>query len=162
MAESTRDFFQASEVAKLIGMPQRRLIKFVESPGYRVKPSVRVGKGQGAPRLYSQTDVLSIALAWWLFQSGFRSQVIGEVLGESQTATILAASSEWKAETANHIYLVVRSDMAGKESPSQDVFGVVLEDALAVIKQSSGQYGFQILPIGALLSQLWKNLRAIE
>lgn len=160
--EATRDFFQASEVAKLIGMPERRLIKFVESPGYGVKPSVRVGGGKGAPRLYSQTDVLSIALAWWLFQSGFRSQVIGLVLGDSRTATILAASSEWKAETANHIYLVVRREMARKENADQDVFEVVLEDALVVIKQSGGQCGFQILPIGSLLSQLWKNLRAIE
>ena len=142
-------------------MPERRLIKFVESPGYGVKPSVRVGGGKGAPRLYSQTDVLSIALAWWLFQSGFRSQVIGRVLSHSRSATILAASSEWKAETANHIYLVVRREMARKESPYQDVFDVVLEDALAVIKQSGGRSGFQILPIGSLLSLLWKNLRGI-
>jgi hypothetical protein len=162
MSEATRDFFQASEVARLIGMPERRLIKFVESPGYGVRPSVRVGAGKGAPRLYSQTDVLSIALAWWLFQSGFRSEVIGQVLGHSRVATILAASSEWKPETANDIYLVVRRQMESKETPYEDVFEVTLENALAVIKQSSGWSGFQILPIGSLLSRVWKNLRAME
>lgn len=162
MPEAMRDFFQASEVAGLIGMPERRLIKFVESPGYGVKPSVRVGAGKGAPRLYSQADVLSIALAWWLFQSGFRSDVIGQVLGHRRVKTILAASSDWKPETANDTYLVVRRYMERKETPYDDLFGVTLENALAVIKQSSGSSGFQILPIGSLLSGVWNNLRAIE
>lgn len=160
MSEAMRDFFQASEVARLIGMPERRLIKFVESPGYGIKPSVRVRAGKGAPRLYSQNDVLSIALAWWLFQSGFRSKAIGRVLGRPEVAKILAASSDWKPETANSRYLVVKREMAREESPKQEVFEVELENALATIKASE-RHGFQILPIGSLLSQLWMNLRAI-
>ena len=160
MPNTPRDFFQASEVARLIGMPERRLIKFVESPGYGIKPSVRVRAGKGAPRLYSQDDVLSIALAWWLFQSGFRSQVIGRVLGRPEVAKILAASAQWKPEAAGRRYLVVKREMARDEPPKQEVFEVELENAFAAV-ESSERHGFQILPIGSLLSLLWKSLRTI-
>jgi len=154
-----KDFFQTSDVARLIGMPERRLIKFVESPGYGIKPSVRVKAGKGAPRLYSQKDVLSIALAWWLFQAGFRSQVIGRVLRLPLVVKTLLASSEWNSKTADRHYLIVKREMMMGEPPNQEVSLVELEGAFAAVK-STGQHGFQILPIGSLLSLLWSKLRA--
>jgi hypothetical protein len=153
-----KDFFQASDVARLIGMPERRLIKFVESSGYGIKPSVRVKAGKGAPRLYSQEDVLTIALAWWLFQSGFRSQVIGRVLRLPAVVKALLASSEWNAETAGRHYLIVKREMAAEEPPDQEVSVVELEEAFAAVK-STERHGFQVLPIGSLFSLLWSKLR---
>jgi hypothetical protein len=134
------------------------VIKFVESPGYGIKPSVRVKAGKGAPRLYNQNDVLSIALAWWLFQSGFRSQAIGRVLRQMEVRNILAASTDWNPEAASRHYLVVRREMAKEEPPEQVVFEGDLEKVVAAIK-ATVRCGFQILPIGSLLSLLWKRLR---
>src|SRR5712692_8887704 len=151
-----RDFFQTSDVARLIGMPERRLIKFVESPGYGIKPSLRVKAGKGAPRLYSQKDVLSIALAWWLFQSGFRSQVIGRVLRLPAVVKTLLASSEWNAETASHRYLIVKREMAAEEPPNQEVSVVELEEASADWVTSFTSLG-QIADDGRIVMALYKR-----
>jgi hypothetical protein len=158
MDAGTNRFFQASEIARLIGMPEKRLIKFVESPGYGIKPSVRTQAGKGAPRLYSLNDCLRVALAWWLFQAGFRSQVIGRVLSVPAVAKSLVASSEWNAKTAGRRYLVVKREMAIKEPPDQEVSVMDLEQAFVDVK-STERHGFQILPIGPLLSLLWSKLR---
>src|SRR5439155_16087448 len=95
---------------------------------------------------------------WWLFQAGFRSQVIGRVLGLPAVAKSLVASSEWNAKTASRRYLVVKREMAVNEPPDQEVSVVELEEAFAAVK-STERHGFQILPIGSLLSLLWNKLR---
>jgi hypothetical protein len=158
MTEGVREFFQASEIARVIGMPEKRLIKFVESPGYGIKPSVRVRAGKGAPRLYSLRDVLSIALAWWLFQSGFRSQVIGRVLRDPAVSDLLSASAARKSEAANARFLVLKREMSKDEPPNQQVLLSNLDEAMSAIRLAD-RHGFQILPIDSLLSVLWRRLR---
>ena len=158
MESGKNRFFQASEIARLIGMPEKRLIKFVESPGYKIKPSVRTQAGKGAPRLYDLEDCLRVALAWWLFQAGFRSQVIGRVLSVPAVGKSLLTSSEWNAQTASGRYLVVKREMAVGEPPDQDVSVVELEEAFHAVA-STERHAFQILPIGSLLLLLWNKLR---
>lgn len=74
--------FDSSEVCELVGIGQLLLNKFVERGTYGIRPSVRSGKGRGGRRLFSRDDVLGIALVWWLFESGLRSNVIQVVLDE--------------------------------------------------------------------------------
>ena len=72
--------FDSNEVCELVGIGPLLLNKFVERKTYGIQPSVRSGKGRGGRRLFSPDDVFGIALVWWLFESGLRSNVIQTVL----------------------------------------------------------------------------------
>jgi len=74
--------FDSNEVCELVGIGPLLLNKFVERKTYGIQPSVRRGKGRGGRRLFSPDDVFGIALVWWLFESGLRSNVIQTVLDE--------------------------------------------------------------------------------
>ena len=74
--------FDSTEVSELVGIGPVLLNKFVERGMYGIRPSVRSGKGRGGRRLFSPDDVLGIALVWWLFESGLRSNVIQVVLDQ--------------------------------------------------------------------------------
>ncbi len=72
--------FDSNEVCELVRIGPLLLNKFVERKTYGIQPSVRSGKGRGGRRLFSPDDVFGIALVWWLFESGLRSNVIQSVL----------------------------------------------------------------------------------
>jgi hypothetical protein len=74
--------YDSSEVSKLVGIGPLLLNKLVERKMYGIGPSVRSGKGRGGRRLFSPDDVFGIALVWWLFESGLRSNVIQVVLDD--------------------------------------------------------------------------------
>lgn len=74
--------FDSSEVCELVGIGPILLNKFVERRSYGIRPSVRSGKGRGGRRVFSPDDVFGIALVWWMFASGLRSNVIQSVLDE--------------------------------------------------------------------------------
>ena len=74
--------FDSTEVSELVGIGPVLLNKFVERGMYGIRPSVRRGKGRGGRRLFSPDDVFGIALVWWLFESGLRSNVIQVVLDQ--------------------------------------------------------------------------------
>lgn len=72
--------FETRNVIDFTGIPTTYLNKFIERRSFGIKPSIRKGAGQGRRRLFSDEDVLGIALVWSLFQAGLRSKVIGQVL----------------------------------------------------------------------------------
>ena len=72
--------FPTGLLARLIGLPKRRLVKFLESPIYGIKASVAEGRGKGKRRLYSVDDMMTLAIAWRLYQTGLRPEVIAKVL----------------------------------------------------------------------------------
>jgi hypothetical protein len=155
------DFFQTAEIARFVGMPEKRLTKFVESPGYGIRPSIRAKAGKGSPRLYSRIDLLKIALTWWLFQAGFRSQVIERVLTSPKMEKLLLDSRHWTREDVHERLLVVKREMAAYEPPSQLVFVAGLEELAAGLRETE-RHGFQVLPIGSLLVSLWERMRGPE
>lgn len=152
------DFFQTAEIARFVEMPEKRLTKFVESPGYGISPSIRAKAGKGSPRLFSRIDLLRIALTWWLFQSGFRSQVIARVLNWQKMEKLLLDSRHWTPEDANKRLLVVKREMAAYEPPSQLVFLASREEVAAGLGETD-RHGFLVLPIGFLLVNLWGRMR---
>jgi hypothetical protein len=154
------EFFQTADIARFVEMPEKRLTKFVESPGYGITPSIRAKAGKGAPRLYSRIDLLRIALTWWLFQAGFRSQVIERVLNSPNMEKLLLDSRHWTQEDASRL-LVVKREMAAYEPPNQLVF-LARPDEVAAVLREARRHAFQVLPIGHLLVDLWGRMREPE
>jgi hypothetical protein len=74
--------FESSDVADLVGISPIYLNKFVERGLYGIAPSERMLVGRGGRRWFNEEDVFGIALVWWLFEAGLRSQVINRILGE--------------------------------------------------------------------------------
>ena len=149
--------FQASEIARLVGIPQPKLAKFIESPGYKLNPSLREKAGRGAPRLYNLDDLLAVALAWWLFQAGLRSQVIGQVISASETARLLTESEHWK-QSENRLLVIGRQIESPHGRPEQKV-SFVSAKAVADDVQSYLRRSLLVLPLGRLLRELWEQLR---
>jgi DNA-binding transcriptional MerR regulator len=77
--------FETRDVIWLTGIPATYLNKFIEHRSFGITPSIREGTGRGSRRLFSDEDVLGIALVWTLFQAGLRSKAIGEVLRGART-----------------------------------------------------------------------------
>jgi hypothetical protein len=155
------DFFQTADIARFVKMPEKRLTKFVESPGYGITPSIRAKTGKGSPRLYSRIDLSKIALTWWLFQAGFRSQVIERVLDSPEIGKLLLASRHWTREDAQRHLLVVKREMSDHEPPNQFVFQASLDEAAAGLHDTEC-HAFQVLPIGLLLVGLWDRMKESE
>src|SRR2546421_8820990 len=72
--------FESKDVIRLLGIPSVLLNKFVEKEVCGIKPSIRTGVGKGSRRLFSSSDLYAIALVWWLFKAGFRSQILKELV----------------------------------------------------------------------------------
>jgi hypothetical protein len=76
------EIFVTAQIAKLLGVPEWRIIKFVGGKEYGIKPALSEAAGSGTRRLYDLENVCEMALAWWLFQTGLRSDIVGWVLNQ--------------------------------------------------------------------------------
>ena len=155
---SPPQIFQAAQVADLVGIREARLAKFVESPGYGIVPSLRQSPGKGIPRLYTINDLMAIALAWWLFQAGFRSKVIGRVLKNKSLRSTLLQSQDWETQNAANRFLIVRRNIVGAEGLHQEVTVATRAETIAAV-ESDYEHALQVLPVGALLKGIWDKLR---
>lgn len=109
--------FDSNEVCELVGIGPLLLNKFVERKTYGIQPSVRRGKGRGGRRLFSPDDVLGIALVWWLFESGLRSNVIQTVLDEICRGERGAADQAAKRLIQKKIQVVRIQTQPRRENP---------------------------------------------
>jgi hypothetical protein len=78
----SRRFFDSTRVCKAVGIRPLFLNKLVELKRYGIEPSVRAGEGRGSRRFFSEDDVYGIALVWWLFEAGLRSETIQYVFDQ--------------------------------------------------------------------------------
>lgn len=74
--------FESSGVVELVGISAVDLNKLCDRNQYGIKPSARAGEGRGSRRWFTREDVLGIALVWWLFEAGLRSQAIQYVFNQ--------------------------------------------------------------------------------
>src|SRR5438045_5990790 len=70
------------DIARLVGIQPSLLNKFIQRGKYGIEASVQPGKGQGKQRFFGEADLYGIALVYWLFESGLRSETIQYVLNQ--------------------------------------------------------------------------------
>jgi DNA-binding transcriptional MerR regulator len=110
--------FDSNEVCELVGIGPLLLNKFVERKTYGIQPSVRRGKGRGGRRLFSPDDVFGIALIWWFFESGLRSNVIQVVVDEICQAKNSRADQAAKRLIEKKIQVVRVQTQPRRENPN--------------------------------------------
>jgi hypothetical protein len=155
--------FESSDVVEVVGIRPIYLNKFVERRLYGIEPSVRSGEGRGSRRWFSLDDVFGIALVWWLFEAGLRTEVIKRVLREvsksSKDDANLAAKSLMKSGVD---CLTVTRDLrlAGnkQQRTPQDVQGVDFSDAQEKLSELGNQ-SIYVLPVRSLFADLLARLK---
>lgn len=70
------------DLARLIGIQPTLLNKFIQRGKYGLDASAKSGSGQGRERRFADQDLYGVALVYWLFESGLRSETIQYVLNQ--------------------------------------------------------------------------------
>jgi DNA-binding transcriptional MerR regulator len=142
------------------------LNRFVERKLYGIEPSIRSGKGRGSRRWFSLEDLMGIALVWWLFESGLRTEVIKRilrVLGKSQKAYSKRAASSLRQSGAEVLIITREPRLAdSKEQRTPQV--IVTGDSSRinqVLKEFDGK-SLQLLPVANLFASVTSRITSVN
>lgn len=156
--------FDSNEVCDLVGISPLLLNKFVERKTYGIQPSVRRGRGRGGRRLFSLDDVLGIALVWWLFESGLRSNVIQTVLDQISHGERGVADQEAKKLIQKKIQVVRIQTHPRREDPNanlkiaRQLIFLMAEEKSNILRPICI---FQEIPVGHLYSILLDKMKKL-
>ena len=159
--------FESGDLIDLVGVKPIYLTKFVERRLYGIRPSAKKGKGRGKRRHFRLDDVYGVALVWWLFESGFRSQAIQYILNQIVHSRKANANTAAKKliETGARLLVIRRKPRSVKEQaaqyPRQWVHIMGEREASRLINSDVG-VGVQIFPVGNLFSNLKKSIKALK
>jgi DNA-binding transcriptional MerR regulator len=158
--------FESGEVVEIVGVRAFYLNKFIERNLYGIRPSRRAGVVRKRRRQFTEDDVFGIALVWWLFESGFRAEVIARVLREishSRKAEASTAARLLRQQMA-HSLVVVREPRRDGTSSNKPVQNVELLDEAGTLRRVK-ENAFEtlcIVPIGPLLLNLSAKMNNIQ
>jgi hypothetical protein len=150
--------FQTPEVAKLLKASRFTLNRLMIR--CKIETSVGVRGGRGSRLLFTVEDVAKLAVAYWLFRSGLRTQAIRQALEDKQLKQLcnsLAGVEAFEQVGTRLGFLVTWRPAKGRD-PSQEV---KLERDFAGVQrilESVLQYGFVVIPIGRLVRDLGATL----
>lgn len=157
---------ESGEITRIVGIRINYLNKIVERELYGIQPSAKSGKGRGTRRWFTAKDVYGIALVWWLFESGLRTEVIKRVLRELGKGTKADANSAAEAlQDSGAEYLVVKREIRSAASSERWPPQKVLCADLFKVSDWLGKpdkESLHVLPVGSLLADLSSRLRAYE
>ena len=162
--------FDSKDVIRLVGIPATSLNKFIERSSFGIGPSLRPGYGRGSRRLFGWPDVYAVALVWWLFRAGLRSQVIGQIL-KKLTRAENPLSEKPASEVVTHLLgehveedsgemLVIRRRLASGGKKTQDL-SVRLEFGAVNVRGSEAE-SVHVVPLGNLLQRLTEKIRKVR
>ena len=166
MVAMARTDFVTSEVAKLLRLPEWRVIKFAQGQEYGIRPSIRKASGSGTRRVYDTENVCEFALALRLLETGLRSKAIGKVIRQLRGKVNLSSKLGVREEEASSLYLaIIRAPETGKpldEKRRQEVrFILGVEEAQDTLKAQPDD-DVIFVPIGTLFLDLKHQLRQME
>lgn len=170
ISEAAWVFLESVEVAKIVGIPPIYLNKFVERRKYGIEPSVRSGRGRGSRRLFSEGDVQGIALVWWLFEAGLRSDTIQDVLdqicGATKRKAARASDAAKKLLDEETYMLAVKREprTAAKAGSSRPSLEVSLADRPKVFElvEDSDTASVLFIPVEGRFARMWKKYQALS
>jgi hypothetical protein len=157
-----RDVFFTSDIAKVLGVPEWRVMKFVDSKDYPIKPAHSPASGSGSRRIYNLENVCEFALALRLLESGLRSLDIGRVIRELRQKEKLSS----RLDETKRLYLaIVRKPRLF--SPHgiprrQELSFVRGSEEISEILKKRRDHALILVPLGSMFRKLDQNLRKLE
>jgi hypothetical protein len=158
--------YESTVLTKLTGIPPNHLNRFIEREQFGIDASVRTGKGRGSRRLFSEDDVFGIALVWWLFESGLRSQTIQYVLNQ-----LCGGRLGSKASDAAKLLIQKKSEFLGimrEPRTSNELEATLPEQTVYLFDAARAQNFVQdlatasvlIIPVGSLFKNLQRAMHS--
>lgn len=152
--------FDSARVTAIVGIHPIYLNKLVERKKYGLGPHFQIGEGRGSRRLFTDTDVFGVALVWWLFESGLRSDtiqyVLNQICGRKLNSTANEAAGILIKEKAQRL-AVMRKPRCGLETyenrPKQRV-ELVDKKGAAKLARERRDMTTLVVPIDELLREL--------
>jgi len=139
--------FTTEKIARIAGLPEWRVVRFAQNPGFGITPAFGNAAGPGSRRLYNLENVCQIVLASWLLQAGLRVEVIGRVLKQVRKQGDLKHRLKQPTEKAKDVYLGVIRTPKGKIAEQEAVF-IHSWEHLQSIFERTWDTSVLVIPIG--------------
>jgi hypothetical protein len=158
--------FESRDVISLVGINPVYLNKFVERGLYGIAPSERTGEGRGRRRWFSSEDVFGIAVVWWLFEAGLRSEVIKRILREvvsQKKANANQAANTLRENGSDFVVIRRLPRLGGDKHPRhtpQTIAMVGKSDVLDFIEKGDAE-AMHIIPVGKLFRKLERMIQEL-
>lgn len=153
--------FGIMDLALLIGIQPTLLNKFIQRGKYGITASVQPGQGQGRERRFGEEDVYGIALVYWLFESGLRSDSIQYVLNQICRGQLHSSANDAARVVLgreNKMLAVSREPRRGYEKrPTQKTRLVGKEEAAQMVRANSTDTVL-VVPVGSLFMSLRQKM----
>jgi hypothetical protein len=151
--------FGVMDIARLVGIQPTLLNKFIQRGKYGIKASAshEARPRKGKERFFTLKDVHGIALVYWLFESGLRSEtiqyVLNQVCGGRRNSNANDAASKVPRDT-NIMLSITRVPRLGfLKYPEQEVRFVDALEIAAIVGEN--QVGLVVvIPVGRLYARL--------
>lgn len=155
--------FESSDVIEIVGIRAIYLNKFVERRLYGIEASARPGEGRGSRRWFSLDDVFAIALVWWLFEAGLRTQVIKRLLqqiGKSSKADAKTTAKRLVESGTEFLVITRRVRLTNKKDhATAQVVDATDSDGVQSALQDAGDELIHVLPVKKLFTDLLRRMR---
>ena len=157
MVKKEKSKFGIMDVARLVGIQPTLLNKFIQRGKYGIRASVRAGEGHGRQRFFGEADLYGIALVYWLFESGLRSETIQYVLNQICGGRLRSRANDAASNVprqTNQMLVITRTARTGfAKYPMQEATFMDAEFISAIV--SENQIGLiVIIPVGRLYAFL--------
>ena len=162
MVERNQELFATAEVARLLGQPEWRVIKFVEGEQYGIKPAAVVGSGTGGRRLYDVENVCEFAVALRLLESGLRSLDIGRVIRQLREKGPLQQQLSDNRELYIAIARKPRSGTFLATPRPQEVSFVRGSKGAGEILRRRKDYALILVPMGSVFRKVQRELSELH
>lgn len=100
----TNSLYSLGQVAAVLSAPILRIRNLSVTASYGLTPAAHVGTGRGSRRLFAFRDVLALAVADALYETGWTPQEIGRALAAIRPGDYRSAGSE--PESPARVYLI--------------------------------------------------------
>jgi hypothetical protein len=153
--------FGIMDVARMVGIQPTLLNKFIQREKYGIEASVQPGKGQGRERLFGVKDVFGIALVYWLFESGLRSESIQYVLNQICGGKLHSSANDAASNALRHsndMLVISREPRSGYEKyPEQNTRLVDRAEAARIVRENATGSTL-VIPVRSLFANLQEKM----
>lgn len=159
--------------SKLMIFQMRELTNFLKASRFTlnrlmlrcdIETSVGSRVGRGGRMLYAVEDVCKLGVAYWMFRSGMRTPAIKDALANKELRQFLQELGDINAaqDAATRLEFLISWRVVKGKTISQEVKLEADIDGVKEILESERQFGFVVIPIRQLLTQLtdaiWKHV----
>jgi hypothetical protein len=153
--------FGIMDLARLIGIQPTLLNKLIQREKYGITASAQPGHGRGKERRFGEEDVYGIALVYWLFESGLRSDSIQYVLNQicgRKLNSIAADAASVILRKSTDMLVINRTPRTGYEKrPAQETRVVGTDEAARLVRETTRD-SVLVLPVGRLFANLREKM----